>query len=142
MLQRPGESYPWQSGLHRTEQPHDNDNDKEIEIPQVNYFGPAKFYCIETICAPCGVIIAWTKFDKSESPTNILNFFYKKYILQKSLNQHIFVLIRLVEYFRHLSYHTKVGICGRKLVVLLWIHIIISIMTQQTIVANGATLVL
>ena len=29
---------------------------------------------METICAPCGVVIAWTKFDKSESPTNILNW--------------------------------------------------------------------
>jgi len=29
---------------------------------------------VETICAPCGVVIAWTKFDKSESPTNILNW--------------------------------------------------------------------
>ncbi|KAF8883466.1 hypothetical protein BD779DRAFT_1612302 [Infundibulicybe gibba] len=27
-----------------------------------------------TICAPCGVVIAWTKFDKAESPTNILQF--------------------------------------------------------------------
>ena len=32
------------------------------------------FYCVETICAPCGVVIAWTKFAKAESPTNILHF--------------------------------------------------------------------
>jgi hypothetical protein len=31
MLQRPGERNPWQPGLHRTDQPHDNNED--IEIP-------------------------------------------------------------------------------------------------------------
>ena len=29
---------------------------------------------METICAPCGVVIAWAKFAKAESPTNILAF--------------------------------------------------------------------
>jgi len=29
---------------------------------------------VETICAPCGVVIAWAKFAKAESPTNILAF--------------------------------------------------------------------
>ncbi len=33
-----------------------------------------RFYCVETICALCGVVIAWAKFAKSESPTNILAF--------------------------------------------------------------------
>ena len=32
-----------------------------------NYFSAKQFYCVATVCAPCGVIIAWTKFDKSES---------------------------------------------------------------------------
>src|SRR6202034_2437613 len=35
---------------------------------------PPRFYCVETICAPCGAVHAWTLFDKAESPTNILNF--------------------------------------------------------------------
>ncbi|KAF8874106.1 hypothetical protein CPB84DRAFT_1817930 [Gymnopilus junonius] len=39
-----------------------------------NYFSPAHYYCVETICAPCGIVIAWTKFACSESTTNILNF--------------------------------------------------------------------
>jgi len=39
-----------------------------------NYFVAPCFYCMETICAPCGVVIAWTKFAKAESPTNILHF--------------------------------------------------------------------
>ena len=29
---------------------------------------------METICAPCGVVVAWTLFDKSESPTKILDW--------------------------------------------------------------------
>ncbi len=33
-----------------------------------------QFYCVETICAPCGVVIAWTKFAAAESQTNILNW--------------------------------------------------------------------
>src|SRR6267154_5412458 len=32
------------------------------------------FYCVETICAPCGALHAWALFDKAESSTNILNF--------------------------------------------------------------------
>jgi hypothetical protein len=34
---------------------------------------------VETICAPCDVVIAWTKFDKYESPTQILNFLNSVY---------------------------------------------------------------
>ena len=39
-----------------------------------NYFVAPHFYCVETICAPCGAVIAWTLFDKAESPTHILQF--------------------------------------------------------------------
>jgi hypothetical protein len=91
MLQRPGERNPWQPGLRRTEQPHDDDDD-DVEIPRVHYFGPAKFYCVETICAPCGVVIAWTKFDKSESPTKYSQIFRQEYILQKNLD-HAYICI-------------------------------------------------
>jgi hypothetical protein len=34
---------------------------------------------VETICAPCGVVIAWTLFAKAESPTNILNWLESVY---------------------------------------------------------------
>ena len=37
------------------------------------------FYCVETICAPCGVVVAWTKFAKAESETNILDFLTATY---------------------------------------------------------------
>ena len=35
-------------------------------------------------CAPCGVVIAWTRFAKSESPTNILNFLGSVYQTEDS----------------------------------------------------------
>ena len=81
MLKRPGESHPWQSGNQRNIQPHD----EEASEPQPkHYFSPPRFYCVETICAPCGIVIAWTKFDKSESPTNILNFLNSVYPNEQS----------------------------------------------------------
>jgi hypothetical protein len=55
----------------QTEQPHDEPiPDREHK----NYFSAPRFYCVKTICAPCGVVIAWAKFPKAESPTNILAF--------------------------------------------------------------------
>src|SRR5438046_1811604 len=44
-----------------------------------NYFVAPRFYCVEIICAPCGVVIAWAKFAKAESPTNILDFLERVY---------------------------------------------------------------
>ncbi|KAF8868055.1 hypothetical protein BD779DRAFT_1615563 [Infundibulicybe gibba] len=81
MLQRPSELMPWQSGLQRNNQPHD---ESAPEAKRKNYFGPSRFYCVETICAPCGVVIAWTKFDKAESPTNILQFLEDVYPTEES----------------------------------------------------------
>jgi hypothetical protein len=52
-------------------QPHDEEIPNHV---QTHFFSPARYYCVETIVAPCGVVIAWTKFDKSESPTKILDF--------------------------------------------------------------------
>jgi hypothetical protein len=62
---------PWLRGRQSTTQPHDEPAE---EPERKNYFSPSRFYCVETICAPCGVVIAWAKFAKSESPTNILAF--------------------------------------------------------------------
>ncbi|KAF8990321.1 hypothetical protein BDQ17DRAFT_1393155 [Cyathus striatus] len=39
---------------------------------QQSYFSPNRYYCVETVCAPCGVVIAWKKFVKSESTANIM----------------------------------------------------------------------
>ena len=87
MLQRPEERNAWEPGLRRTAQPHDADDD--VIIPRNNYFGAARFYCVETITAPCGVVIAWVKFDRAESPTNILNWLEKIYPTEESQPHYI-----------------------------------------------------
>ena len=74
---------PWQSSIIRNTQPHDEPA-TDTEPQRKHYFAPACFYCIETICAPCGVVIAWAKFAKAESPTNILQFLESVYPTQIS----------------------------------------------------------
>jgi len=71
ILRRPGERMPWQSSREPNTQRHD---EPTPDIERSHYFSPSQFYCVETVTAPCGVVIAWAKFPKSESPTNILNF--------------------------------------------------------------------
>ena len=73
ILQHPGEQHAWQhSPRSAIQYPHDEDAPENVQ--RKHYFSPNQFYCIKTICAPCGIVIAWTKFAKAESPTNILNF--------------------------------------------------------------------
>ena len=73
VLQHPGEREDWQpQNTRQVAQAHDDIHPPD-EVRK-HYFSPNRFYCVETMCAPCGVVIAWTKFDKSESPTNILNW--------------------------------------------------------------------
>jgi len=84
MLRRPGENLPWQPNIiQRDFQPHDQDA-PQAEHSKKNYFSPNRFYCVETICAPCGTVIAWTKFAKSESPTHILEFLARVYPTEES----------------------------------------------------------
>jgi hypothetical protein len=59
--------------VEHAHQPHDQPVEESRQQVKYHFTAP-RFYCVETICAPCGVVIAWTKFAKSESPTNILNF--------------------------------------------------------------------
>jgi len=88
MLQRPGEDQPWQPRCRGPNpQQHDDPNADPPE-PQ-NYFCAARFYFVETICAPCGVVIAWTKFAKSESPTNNLNFLGSVYQTEDSRPEYV-----------------------------------------------------
>ena len=61
-----------------------------------NYFSVKWFYCVETICAPCGVVVAWIKFDKSESPTKILNFLESVYLTEELRPDYIYALIKLM----------------------------------------------
>ena len=86
MLRRQGESLPWQPTAGPSTQPHDE------PVPGVQYktyFTPHRFYCVETICAPCGVVIAWTKFAKAESPTNILGWLETVYPTEESRPSYI-----------------------------------------------------
>ena len=68
ITQRPTEGLPCVSTNEQTEQPHD---EPMPEREHRNYFSAPRFYCVETICAPCGVVVAWANFPKSESPTHI-----------------------------------------------------------------------
>ncbi|KAF8999968.1 hypothetical protein BDQ17DRAFT_1245985 [Cyathus striatus] len=48
-----------------------------------------RFYCVETICAPCGVVIAWTKFAKSEGACQIVEFLENVYPMQETRPSYI-----------------------------------------------------
>lgn len=79
----------WQPNIRQANiQPHDEAVDEDLDTRK-NYFTPSRFYCVETICAPCGVVLAWTKFARSESPTNILNFLEKVYPIQENRPSYI-----------------------------------------------------
>jgi len=67
------EQLNWLPNINQRTQPHDDVSTPSVQRKD-NYFIAPRFYCVETICAPCGVVIAWAKFAKSESPTKILNF--------------------------------------------------------------------
>ncbi|KAF8812166.1 hypothetical protein BYT27DRAFT_7221213 [Phlegmacium glaucopus] len=66
-----------------------HDDPSEEPPPSPNYFSPARYYCVETICAPCGVVVAWTKFARSESTTNVLNFLESVYPTEESRPDYI-----------------------------------------------------
>ena len=85
MLQRPAEVLPWQSSTERPAQPHDQPTP---ETQGKHYFSSSRFYCV-TICSPCGGVVAWTKFDKAESPTNILNWLESIYLTEESRPDYI-----------------------------------------------------
>jgi hypothetical protein len=84
MLRRPGERLEWLPTPQRNVQPHHEDINSDTPPLPKHYFGPGHFYCVETICAPCGAVIAWDKFDHSESPTNIMRFLRKVYPTEDS----------------------------------------------------------
>jgi len=70
-----------------TTQPHDENQSDDHQ--RRNYFTPNQFYCIETLCSPCGVVLAWTKFAKAESPTNILTWLGNIYPIPESRPSYI-----------------------------------------------------
>src|ERR1700734_338335 len=46
------EHVEWLPQRNRQVQPHDEDTSSESR--RDNYFVPPRFYCVETLCAPCG----------------------------------------------------------------------------------------
>ena len=80
ILQHPNDQQPWQNRqVNRINPAHDqNQGGPEDEVRR-HYWSPNRFYCVETICTPCGLVVSWTKFAKSESPTNILNWLQQVY---------------------------------------------------------------
>ena len=82
MLRRPAENLEWLPNVQRNSMPHDGPEPPDKE--NKHYFSPNRFYCVETVCAPCGTVIAWTKFAKSESPTKIMKFLNSIYPTRES----------------------------------------------------------
>ena len=72
ILRHSGDNPDWLPSLEQNTLPHDGPVPPERE--NKHYFSPNCFYCVETVCAPCGTVIAWKKFAKSESPTKIMDF--------------------------------------------------------------------
>jgi hypothetical protein len=79
-LRNPDETLPWMPPVTHQVQPHDEEQQGSRSRARArDHFIPPRIYCVETICAPCGVVVAWKKFQKAESPTNILNFLQAVY---------------------------------------------------------------
>jgi hypothetical protein len=78
MLRRPEENMEWlPNPIQHDHHPHDGPALPDRAVK--NYFSPNRYYCVETVCAPCGTVIAWTKFARSESPSHIIAFLNKIY---------------------------------------------------------------
>jgi len=82
LISRPSEVSIWNQRQNQALQQHDEEPNP---VPaRRHYFSPNHFYCVETLCAPCGVVLGWTLFDKAESPTNILNWLAEFYSTEES----------------------------------------------------------
>ncbi|KAF9492910.1 hypothetical protein BDN71DRAFT_1591371 [Pleurotus eryngii] len=63
----------------------EHDNLEEQEVEQVsgtkynNYFSAPRFYCVETICAPCGVVIAWRNYIAIDKGCALLKHIVKQH---------------------------------------------------------------
>ena len=87
-MRRPDETWPWMPENQQSAQQHDQPESSTRTVIR-DHFIPPRMYCVETICAPCGVVIAWAKFVKSESPTNILDFLERVYPTEESRPSYI-----------------------------------------------------
>ena len=50
---------PWQTNREPNTQRHD---EPAPDVERSHYFSSSWFCCVETITAPCAVVIAWAKF--------------------------------------------------------------------------------
>ena len=82
MLNHWQENLEWNSRSEQEVQPQDQPAPESKKLK--HFVGPATFYCVETICFPCGVVEAWAKFAKAESESNILAFMKKVYPTKES----------------------------------------------------------
>jgi hypothetical protein len=86
-LRRADDTWPWMPQMPANQQPHDQgvvDHGGSRD-----HFIPSRSYCVETICAPCGIVVAWAKFATAESPTNILNFLEQVFPTEESRPDYI-----------------------------------------------------
>jgi hypothetical protein len=83
MLSRWIVNRPYHFILNCVNMPFHYDEQRPEHGPK-NYLSAPSFYCVETVCAPCGVVVAWTKFAKDESPSNILAFLQKVFPTEES----------------------------------------------------------
>ena len=88
-LRRPDETWDWTPQNPQNAQSHDQTESSERQQVPRDHFIPPRIYCVETICAPCGAVVAWAKFLKSESPTNILSFLQRVYPIERTRPSYI-----------------------------------------------------
>ena len=91
MLQS-SENQPWQPATESSAQPHD---EPAPEVQYATYSMPRQFCCVETICAPCGVVIAWATLHFQNHPHTLWSF-KRESIQQRNHVQIIFALTKLV----------------------------------------------
>lgn len=69
------EAVPWNNARRTRSAAADHDEEGEPILPnRKHYFSAGRYYCVETLCKPCGVVLGWAKFFRSESPTQIVEF--------------------------------------------------------------------
>jgi hypothetical protein len=65
-LRQADDTLPWMQQRSSNQQPHDQEaNDSQSNK---DHFIPSRTYCVETLCAPCGVVVAWTNLQRQSHP--------------------------------------------------------------------------
>jgi hypothetical protein len=78
IARRPLEAAPWRPDIPNQVHPaHDEPEGEEHASQYSHYFVAGHFWCVETMMRPCGVVLAWDLWDKSESVSKIAAFIQK-----------------------------------------------------------------